>query len=331
MPRGRGRSAVTSFPATPSTSSRCGRPRRSTRRPSTANWVGPRNSASIPYVYLHDLLYAADADGFLGRIDRFLDLRAHMASARPRPLRRLLEPGRKARPAARKPGIHNSGWVQSPGVRIVNDPRSGLGWMHVQGVIGAFAQDERILFWDLYNEPGNNQQGARSLPLLKQTFAWAREASPSQPLTAGIWFDNEELNAFQLAASDLITFHNYNDAADLQRQIDALRAHGRPLICTEWLRRGHSEVAECLPVFHKERVGCINWGLVSGKTQTIFAWTHAYRRYGAGTLVPRPAAPGRHALQPGRDRDLQALHAAGGAMSGFGARLATGREAGAAA
>ncbi|GAF98045.1 unnamed protein product, partial [marine sediment metagenome] len=27
-----------------------------------------------------------------------------------------------------------------------------------------------------------------------------------------------------------------------------------------------------LPIFREERVGAINWGLVSGKTQTIYPW-----------------------------------------------------------
>jgi len=28
----------------------------------------------------------------------------------------------------------------------------------------------------------------------------------------------------------------------------------------------------CLPAFKEEKVGCYNWGLVSGKTQTIYPW-----------------------------------------------------------
>ena len=119
--------------------------------------------------------------------------------------------------------------------------------------------------WDLYNEPGASGQGERSLPLLCKTFKWAREVQPLQPLTAGIWSDNVALNEFQVAASDIISFHNYQNAEKLAAQISELRRHGRPLICTEWMCRGYSDVATCLPVFHREHVGCRNWGLVSGK------------------------------------------------------------------
>jgi len=81
----------------------------------------------------------------------------------------------------------------------------------------------------------------------------------------------------------VITFHNYNDADSLAAQIADLRRHGRPLICTEWMRRAASDVATCPPVFQRERVGCLNWGLVAGKTQTTYPW-------GAKAGSPEPAA-----------------------------------------
>jgi hypothetical protein len=149
--------------------------------------------------------------------------------------------------------------------------------------VGTFGQDPRVALWDLYNEPGNGDQDGKSLPLLKATFQWARLVAPSQPLTAGVWYENQELNAFQLSSSDIITFHNYNDSLNLSSQISALREYGRPLICTEWLRRtGNSIPQTHLPIFKRERVGCINWGLVSGRTQTIFPW-------GSAQGTPEPA------------------------------------------
>jgi hypothetical protein len=226
-------------------------------------------------VYLHDLLWEADAD-YLSRVDRYLSI------AEAYGIRTLFvlfddcwrdDPHLGPQPAP-IPGVHNSGWVRSPGSSAVLDPTR---WerlaRYVQGIIGAFAEDNRVLMWDLYNEPGNNEMGATSLPLLKQTFAWARAAHPTQPLTAGVWFDNVELNAFQLRASDVITFHNYEEVDHLTRQIQALKTHGRPVICTEYMARPRgSRFATHLPVFKRENVGCYNWGLVKGKTQTIYPW-----------------------------------------------------------
>lgn len=226
-------------------------------------------------VYLHDVAWEVDPAGFKQRMNRFLALAAGhgigvlfvifddcwMPTA---------QLGRQPAP---RPGVHNSGWLQSPGVRVVNTPAEwGRLERYVRDVVGSFGQDARVVMWDLYNEPGNSGQDDKSLPLLQAVYGWARASAPTQPLTAGVWFPNAALNAYQLEAADVITFHNYNDAANLAEQIAALRVHGRPLICTEWLRRDISEVATCLPVFQRERVGCCNWGLVAGKTNTIFPW-----------------------------------------------------------
>ena len=227
-------------------------------------------------VYLHDLAWVDDAVGFKARIAHYLDIAAGHG------LRTMFvffddcwnsDPHTGPQPQP-KPGIHNSGWWQSPGAKVVIDPSQ---WPrledYVVDVVDSFAHDPRILMWDVYNEPGNQQMGTKSLPLLQQVFAWARSARPSQPLTAGLWFDHPELNGFQVVASDVITFHNYNDVASLQRQIDELRDYGRPLICTEYMARTRGSVfATHLPIFKAERVGCLNWGLVSGKTQTKYPW-----------------------------------------------------------
>ncbi len=96
-------------------------------------------------------------------------------------------------------GVHNSGWVQSPGAKALEDasqvPRLKS---YVVGVVGAFANDPRILAWDVWNEPGGFQYGYYEqqepknkvqivLGLLPQAFAWARSANPTQPLTSGLW------------------------------------------------------------------------------------------------------------------------------------------------
>lgn len=227
-------------------------------------------------VYLHDLLWEDDADGLKRRLDEYLTIASGLG------ISTLLvlfddcwnddpKSGRQPDPL---PGVHNSGWARSPGSRCVSDPST---WSrlerYVKGVLSAFGKDRRILLWDLYNEPGNFGSNEKSLPLLEETFTWARAANPDQPLSAGLWFDNAALNEFQLQASDVITFHNYMDLDSLTGQIAELKSHGRPLICTEYMARTQNSLFEThLPVFKREGVGCINWGLVSGKTQTIFAW-----------------------------------------------------------
>lgn len=231
---------------------------------------------NIVRVFLHDLAWNQDPPGFKARIDTFLTIADRN---RIRVLFVFFDDCWNDNPQVGPqrdpiPGVHNSGWLMSPGTRVVNDSTSwGRLEKYVKDILTTFGDDQRVAFWDLYNEPGNGEQNTKSLPLLRATFRWARQVAPSQPLTAGLWYDNAELNSFQISASDVITFHNYNDSLSVSTQIAELKKHGRPVICTEWLRRnGNSLPATHLPVFKREDVGCINWGLVSGKTQTIFPW-----------------------------------------------------------
>jgi len=61
--------------------------------------------------------------------------------------------------------------------------------------------------------------------------------------------------------------------ASLEKDIEDLKAYGRPMICTEYMARSMgSRFVTHLPVFRRERVGCVSWGLVSGRAQTIYPW-----------------------------------------------------------
>ncbi len=252
-------------------------------------------------VFLHDLVWRDDPDGFTSRIDAFLSL------AHERGIRTMLVlfddcwfPPRAGPQPAPVPGVHNSGWAQGPGHDVVRD-RSQWGRLeaYVRDVVGAFGRDERVCVWDLYNEPGNaflplaSRPPLRALPgaiarftrhfvrtsptldLLRVVFDWARAADPAQPLTTGVWAPLPRLSRFQLAASDVISFHQYADAARLETRIRALReAHGRPLLCTEYMARELGSRFEThLPIFREHGVGCYSWGFVSGKTQTIHGWS----------------------------------------------------------
>ena len=112
------------------------------------------------------------------------------------------------------------------------------------------------------------------MALLKKTFEWARAVNPDQPISAGIWaWDFEKLNAFQVLNSDIVTYHCYDEPDKHRLIIQMLKTSGRPLICTEYMARiRNSRFENVLPLLAKENVGAINWGFVSGKTNTIYAW-----------------------------------------------------------
>lgn len=233
-------------------------------------------------IYLHYLLWEQDASGLKKRMKELLEI------CEKHQMKVLFvffddcwvqDPkiGKQSEPI---PGVHNSGWAASPGSKRVVDKSV---WpklkQYVQEILTEFSQDNRILGWDLYNEPGNEGMLEKTLPLLIETYRWAREIKSSQPLTAGIWNQRkvsakifEDFNRIQSTLSDFISFHNYSNFRSLKRQISKLKKHGRPIICTEYMARPISLFETHLPVFKETNVGCINWGLVAGKTQTIYPW-----------------------------------------------------------
>ncbi len=228
-------------------------------------------------VFLHSVAWKQDAEGFKNRMDIFLSI-ASRHQIEPMFVffddcwNKVPKPGKQPDP---KPGIHNSGWVQDPGQPFSSDSTNFPSLeKYVKDVLSRFAHDKRILLWDLYNEPGNSDKKDSSLPLLTKVFQWARSVNPDQPISAGLWaWDYEKLNAFQIANSDIITYHDYEEMPLHERVIQLLKADGRPLICTEYMARTrNSRFSTILPLLKRENVGAINWGFVAGKTNTMYAW-----------------------------------------------------------
>jgi hypothetical protein len=244
-------------------------------------------------VFLHDLLWLQDPSGFLARIEAYLAI-AEKHGVRTQfvlfdscwdPFPHL---GPQGPPT---PGVHNSRWVQAPGIRALGDPgqRPRLE-AYVTGVVGALRDDPRVLSWDVWNEPDNpNIVAYRSpeppneehvLALLPYAFDWVRKADPVQPLTSAPWIGDWSTDAeltpigrIQFAQSDIISFHNYSPPAEFEARIQQLRRFDRPLLCTEYLARPLGNTIESiLPIAKREGVGMFNWGLVAGRSQTFLPW-----------------------------------------------------------
>src|SRR6202451_639805 len=109
-------------------------------------------------VFLQDQLWEQDPEGFKERLNTFLGIAARHHI---RPLLVLFDSCWETNPRLGPqhppiPGIHNSGWVQSPGKeRLRNQTDEPKLKAYVVGVVGAFAKDDRILGWDIWNEPDN--------------------------------------------------------------------------------------------------------------------------------------------------------------------------------
>lgn len=243
-------------------------------------------------VFLHHLLWEQDRDGFIERIDSYLDCadrhgimtmfvflddcwnETAALGEQPAPVR----------------GRHNSGWLKDPGALYYGLAGSGADYAegkdkveavlkaYIQDIMTEFKDDDRIFAWDLYNEPGGGQDPdrywQRSFPLLKKVFGWAREVSPSQPITAGIWSPAlSEMNHWQILNSDIITYHTYEGPESHAHMVDTLKKYNRPMVCTEYMARTqNSTFQNTMPMLRENNVGAINWGFVAGKTNTIFSW-----------------------------------------------------------
>jgi hypothetical protein len=176
---------------------------------------------------------------------------------------------------APKIGIHNSGWLQDPGQKESSDSANfPVLESYLKDIMNHFARDNRIVLWDLYNEPGNSGKGDSSLNLLEHAFAWARGTPATQPLTSAAWMDTtSNVTRRQLELSDMISFHHYGPDSAMRDAIVRFKRQGRPLVCSEYMaRKFGSTFQSILPILHQENVGAINWGLVKGKTNTIYAW-----------------------------------------------------------
>ena len=256
-------------------------------------------------VFLHDIAWREDPEGFYSRVDKYLEIADRHgiktlfvifdAVWYPNP-----HPGRQPAPV---PGLHNSGWVQSPGRACLESPEKQNGLKpYVIGLLTRYKNDPRVLAWDLFNEPDNPNRQAYgrdgtkieldeadkvkfATQLLEKTFAWAREARPSQPVTSGVWLGDylakpTPIQRLQLEQSDIITFHNYDGPEELRKHIEGLKQLGRPVLCTEYMARGnHSTFKDNLPVLKELNVAAWSWGLVCGKSNTIYPWDSWVKPY----------------------------------------------------
>ncbi len=191
-------------------------------------------------------------------------------------------------------GTHNSGWVKQPKMEIFLDKSKwGILENYVKSVMTRFANDKRILVWDIYNEPGNIKSehvvGGRGkltdeqvkwlenlgIDFIKESAKWARSCNPSQPITYGVWTNRlgKIYNETQFAESDVLSFHSYANLMSNLGRINELKKYNRPIMCTEWLARHLGSTFNPLLAFYKQNnVWSFAFGLVAGKMETWRPW-----------------------------------------------------------
>ena len=250
-------------------------------------------------VFLHNLVYGAGSEG-IREAHRWVSRR----------LRRVTIYGRSlcfSTPA----GIRIQNWDRSfrrcqgcttpvgcrhPGPDVLEDPTQVPRLeQYVKGIVGTFANDSRVLAWDMWNEPdnGNDSSYERRSEKQKRDYARALAAglcmgsfgAPTQPLTSGVWHGDWSSTAMMTPLpnpdeqSDVVSFHNYGWPEDFEAHVKMLEQFHRPLICTEYMARGAGSTFDTvLPVAHENHVGAINWGLVQARARRFFPGIHGNTR-----------------------------------------------------
>jgi len=226
-------------------------------------------------VILQQVVWQDDSDGFLDRLDRFLELAANNGLTVVPVLFDDLDRAGQAPAFGPQPqpvpDTHNARWVPSPGATAVTDRAR---WpeleAYVRAVVETFKSDRRILYWDLYNTAGNNDLWEQSLPLMDQVFNWVRDIDPRQPLAVAAWKEfGSPMAARKLERSDLVTFQSFEHKEALEARLTLLQRYDRPIVASNWLmRQTGNTFAEILPVYAAYGVGWFNQGLVQGRTQS---------------------------------------------------------------
>lgn len=248
---------------------------------------------NVMRVYLHNLLWEDDAAGLKQRMETFLQIAdKHKIRIMFVLFDSCWDPNPVSGPQRPPiPGVHNSGWMQAPGAaRLADKSQYNKLEAYVKDVVGHFANDKRIVVWDVWNEP-NNQGGGNYKPtpnkvamvagLLGQVFEWARSVDPTQPLTSGLWIGDhwdqiDKLDAvekIQITQSDVNSFHDYNWPEKFETRAKQMLGYGRPVLATEYMARGNGSTFDgSLPLGKKYKIAMINWGFVDGKSQTRLPW-----------------------------------------------------------
>ena len=248
-------------------------------------------------------VWCEDHDGYMRNLERFLALcgkhkiRAIMClgndCSRPKPLWSVPKPGPQPYDIGYHGGRKQSQHGSFPGMIgyiSADDPELRPKFFKMCGeVMEKYKDDDRVLFWNIWNEPGNNGRGKVSAPLVKEMFELAWKIGVKQPCAADVWNGKLEPNletaeGVAAAWSDIISFHCYSPLPSQIAYVKQLKEKfGRPMLNTEWLARIRGcDVQDCYPYFAQENIGCTCWGFVAGKYQTYEPWEGMWRRVEKG-------------------------------------------------
>ncbi len=157
----------------------------------------------------------------------------------------------------------------------------------IRPVLRHFANNEHIVFWDLWNEPRfeDNENTYAQMDVIEQMVYWAREENVQQPITSSIiWatinLDNQALKRTTEVAAmmDIHNFHSYDCALHFGKNIYETLEYiksisDRPMVATEALTRVNgSGIARSFDAFSKYKVNFYIWGMFNNDRNWESRW-----------------------------------------------------------
>ncbi len=254
-------------------------------------------------IFLEFNVWLAEHDSFMANLERFITLADSLGISILMGLTSEAQLPRGGSYIPKKLGEQEYAWGYHQGRWPLTEEQKALTPYHfaelpevsekfyemVREVVGKYAQDNRIIVWNVYNEPGVVIR-ERAIPILERMFAECRALDPIQPLCADVYYSYYSYDKIETAAekvaldlSDIISFHSYMAYDLMVPQIKELKKLNRPIFMTEWLSRtSWSTVEDLYPLFYLENIACYCWGFVLGKTQTNEPWEDYWNHFYSG-------------------------------------------------
>ena len=134
-------------------------------------------------VYLHDINFFEEKQVLLANLETFLSV---CAKHRIKPGFVFFDGCHRHegifldRPTEPVSGYHNGRWAQSPQARDIDPDNLDKFKPYVQEIIRTHRTDQRVLFWEIHNEPPPGDEYRDRLK--RAGYHWAKEAKPTQPV-----------------------------------------------------------------------------------------------------------------------------------------------------
>jgi hypothetical protein len=167
----------------------------------------------------------------------------------------------------------NSSWVPCPGPRMVADEST---WPildeYVTAVVRRYANDSRLLGWDVMNEPDFSNANIENFLEHFIALVTAVDLSPAHVITSGLALATEQSNVQQWVRT--LSFHSYDgsyNGGNLSNIIAGQQALakqlGKAVFISESMWRTYQPLGALLPAVYgclgtNARIGYIIWDLV---------------------------------------------------------------------